>query len=331
MARGGQQGDPTDWVTRAADDAIRHAGGTDRVITCSSGASPSGPVHLGNLREFLTVHFVADELQRRGVSVRHLHVWDDYDRFRKVPAGVDPSWADHIGRPLSAVPDPWECHASWADHFKAPLRDALHELGVDMEEISQTERYTRGSTASRCCTPYAIATTSTRCSRSTAPRSAWPSRSRRRRSSPTPSSRTRTSTPRPAPGSSGSRSSRTAASAGATPPHHGVRRRDHRPLLHLPVVRVHRGHQPGHAERGQAGLEGRLADAVGLRIGRLRAGRHGPRHARLLLHRRPRAGRDRCSTCCGRPGSATASSGSPGCRRCRRPRAASRPRRTRCW
>ena len=144
MARGGQQGDPTDWVTRAADDAIRHAGGTDRIITCSSGASPSGPVHLGNLREFLTVHFVADELQRRGVSVRHLHVWDDYDRFRKVPAGVDPSWADHIGRPLSAVPDPWECHASWADHFKAPLRDALHELGVDMEEISQTERYTSG-------------------------------------------------------------------------------------------------------------------------------------------------------------------------------------------
>ena len=114
------------------------------MITCSSGASPSGPVHLGNLREFLTVHFVADELQRRGVPVRHLHVWDDYDRFRKVPAGVDPSWADHIGRPLSAVPDPWECHPSWADHFKAPLRDALHELGVDMEEISQTERYTSG-------------------------------------------------------------------------------------------------------------------------------------------------------------------------------------------
>ena len=27
MARGGQQGDPTDWVTRAADDAIRHAAG----------------------------------------------------------------------------------------------------------------------------------------------------------------------------------------------------------------------------------------------------------------------------------------------------------------
>lgn len=152
MARGRPQGPPADWVTRAADDALRHAGvtteeaiATGRTLTCASGASPSGPVHLGNLREFLTVHFVADELRRRGIPTRHLHSWDDYDRFRKVPAGVDDSWRDHIGRPLSAVPDPWGCHGSWADHFKAPLRDALAELGVEMDEVSQTEMYRSGA------------------------------------------------------------------------------------------------------------------------------------------------------------------------------------------
>ncbi len=134
---------PTDWVTRAADDAIGHAG-EGKPVTVSSGISPSGPVHLGNLREFLTVHFVADELRRRGVPVRHLHVWDDYDRFRKVPREVDPSYAEYIGRPLSAVPDPWECHPSWAEHFKEPLRESLHAMGCDMEEVSQTERYQAG-------------------------------------------------------------------------------------------------------------------------------------------------------------------------------------------
>jgi lysyl-tRNA synthetase class 1 len=143
-----QDGEPHDWVTRAADDAVRHAAGDGRsdagVITVSSGASPSGRVHLGNLREFLTVHFVAEELRRRGLRTRHLHVWDDFDRFRKVPVGVDPSWSEHIGRPLSAVPDPEGCHDSWAEHFKAPLRDALHAMGVDMEEVSQTERYRAG-------------------------------------------------------------------------------------------------------------------------------------------------------------------------------------------
>ncbi|MBA2954680.1 lysine--tRNA ligase [Nocardioides sp. MAH-18] len=148
MARGAQSGEPHDWVTRAADDAIRHAHdthGEDRVITCASGASPSGPIHLGNLREFITPHFVAEEIRRRGLAVRHLHSWDDYDRFRKVPAGVDPSWAEHIGRPLSAVPDPWACHPSWAEHFKAPLRAALAEMGIEMEEVSQTEQYASGA------------------------------------------------------------------------------------------------------------------------------------------------------------------------------------------
>jgi lysyl-tRNA synthetase class 1 len=134
----------TDWVSRAADDAIRHAGEGAEIVTCSSGVSPSGRVHLGNMREFITVHFVADELRRRGVPVRHLHVWDDYDRFRKVPVGTDPSYAEHVGKPLSAVPDPEGCHPSWAEHYKKPLRDALHAMGIDMEEISQTERYLSG-------------------------------------------------------------------------------------------------------------------------------------------------------------------------------------------
>ena len=73
-ARGADQGaDPTDWVTRTADLALRHAesanGGTlPELVTCASGISPSGPIHLGNLREFLTVHFVAEEIRRRGTS-----------------------------------------------------------------------------------------------------------------------------------------------------------------------------------------------------------------------------------------------------------------------
>jgi len=146
MSRSTPKGEPHDWVTRAADDAIRHheKSGASGPVTCSSGISPSGSIHLGNLREFLMPHFVADELRRRGVPVRHLHVWDDYDRFRRVPAGVDPSYAEHIGRPYTSVPDPWGCHATWSDHFKEPIITALHDLGVDMEEISQTERYRSG-------------------------------------------------------------------------------------------------------------------------------------------------------------------------------------------
>ncbi|WP_220794726.1 lysine--tRNA ligase [Nocardioides pelophilus] len=144
-------------MTRTADLALRHAetvngGDLPDLVTCASGISPSGPIHLGNLREFLTVHFVAEEIRRRGVEVRHLHSWDDYDRFRKVPVGVDPAWSEHIGRPLSAVPDPSGEFPSWAERYKAPLRAALAEMGCEMVEVNQTEMYRAGAYRDRILT-----------------------------------------------------------------------------------------------------------------------------------------------------------------------------------
>ncbi|MFF2508793.1 lysine--tRNA ligase [Streptomyces sp. NPDC058067] len=139
-----------DWVSRYADDVIaeseRRAPGKPVVV--ASGLSPSGPIHLGNLREVMTPHLVADEVRRRGYEVRHLISWDDYDRYRKVPAGVpgtDASWAEHIGKPLTSVPAPaGSAYPNWAEHFKAAMIDALGELGVEFDGISQTEQYTSG-------------------------------------------------------------------------------------------------------------------------------------------------------------------------------------------
>ncbi|MBW1602644.1 lysine--tRNA ligase [Streptomyces sp. JJ66] len=138
----------TDWVSRFADEVIaeaeRHAPG--KPIVCASGLSPSGPIHLGNLREVMTPHLVADEIRRRGHECVHLISWDDYDRFRKVPAGIDPSWSEHIGKPLTSVPaPPGSEHPNWAEHFKAELITALAELGVEYRGVSQTQQYTSGA------------------------------------------------------------------------------------------------------------------------------------------------------------------------------------------
>ncbi len=136
-----------DWVARTAAQVRevgerRHPG---EVPTCASGISPSGPVHLGNLRELMTPHLVADEVRRNGAPCRHILSWDDYDRLRRVPDGMPESLAEHIGRPLTAVPDPLGCHDNYAEHFKAPLLDSLDRLGVQVTEISQTEMYTSGA------------------------------------------------------------------------------------------------------------------------------------------------------------------------------------------
>ena len=90
-------------------------------MTVSSGASPSGRVHLGNLREFLTVHFVAEELRRRGVPTRHLHVWDDYDRFRKVPVGVDESFGQVTWNVMPWSESCWSKGAAVEDFAGAPV------------------------------------------------------------------------------------------------------------------------------------------------------------------------------------------------------------------
>ncbi|UQU62143.1 lysine--tRNA ligase [Couchioplanes caeruleus] len=137
-----------DWVSRFADEVIAEAQrrSPGKPVVCASGLSPSGPIHLGNLREVMTPHLVADEIRRRGHEVVHLISWDDYDRFRKVPAGVDASWAEHIGKPLTAVPaPPGSRFPNWAEHFKAAMIDSLAELGVDYRGISQTEMYTSGA------------------------------------------------------------------------------------------------------------------------------------------------------------------------------------------
>ena len=119
-----------DWVARFADEVVAEAErrAPGKPIVCASGLSPSGPIHLGNLREVMTPHLVADEIRRRGYECRHLLSWDDYDRFRKVPAGVDPSWDAHIGKPLTAVPaPPGSRYPNWAEHFKAPIAAAVRD------------------------------------------------------------------------------------------------------------------------------------------------------------------------------------------------------------
>ncbi|CAM5494849.1 lysine--tRNA ligase [Streptomyces abikoensis] len=144
------QSTEADWVSRFADEVIAEAErrAPGKPIVVASGLSPSGPIHLGNLREVMTPHLVADEIRRRGHQVRHVLSWDDYDRYRKVPNGVpgiDASWAEHIGKPLTSVPAPAGSeHPNWAEHFKAAMVAALAELGIEYDPISQTEQYTSG-------------------------------------------------------------------------------------------------------------------------------------------------------------------------------------------
>jgi len=134
----------TVWSERLAEEVLARSAGEGPIV-CASGISPSGPIHMGNLREVFTTHLVAEALRARGREVTHLHSWDDYDRLRKVPAGVDPAFQDHIGRPLAQIPDPWDADAgSWAERYMGEFTRALSVLGIELHEVRQSERYPAG-------------------------------------------------------------------------------------------------------------------------------------------------------------------------------------------
>lgn len=139
------------WIEQTADAVEAYAASKPNppeTIVCASGVSPSGSIHLGNLREVMTVHLVVEELKRRGRRAEHIHSWDDYDRFRKVPAGVPESFAEHIGKPLASVPDPSGEYPSYADRHIAEFEAAAERLGIvagkNVRYIRQSVAYPRG-------------------------------------------------------------------------------------------------------------------------------------------------------------------------------------------
>jgi len=132
------------WADAIADQLISEHPGEDQ-FTCAAGISPSGVVHFGNFRDVITGHLVACALERKGKKARRIFSWDNFDRFRKVPAGVDESFAQYIGMPLSRVPDPEGKLASYAERFQAPFVEAMNELDIELEYIDQTAMYTSGA------------------------------------------------------------------------------------------------------------------------------------------------------------------------------------------
>src|SRR3546814_9145824 len=51
---------------------------------------------------------------------------------------------EHLGKPLTAIPDPFGKYESFAHHNNAMLRAFLDRNGLDYEFVSSTERYKGG-------------------------------------------------------------------------------------------------------------------------------------------------------------------------------------------
>ncbi|WP_214721330.1 lysine--tRNA ligase [Exiguobacterium sp. s192] len=109
---------------------------------CAAGISPSGPVHIGNFREVVTTYFVVQALRDLGKDVQFLFSWDDYDRFRKVPADIV-GHDRYLGRPYSETPAPTG-EGSYARHFEEMFEKTLRLFQMEPEYRYQHVEYRSG-------------------------------------------------------------------------------------------------------------------------------------------------------------------------------------------
>lgn len=131
------------WAYEAATKLMKQH--PEETITCASGVSPSGYVHVGNFREIATTYFVTKAIQDLGGKPRYILSWDDYDRLRKIPANVSGTSEAEIGRPYTKVPSPDGQAASYGEFFEANFEADLAAIGIQPEFIYETERYESGA------------------------------------------------------------------------------------------------------------------------------------------------------------------------------------------
>jgi lysyl-tRNA synthetase class 1 len=121
----------------------------DEVIF-ETGYGPSGLPHIGTFGEVARTTMVRHAF--RVLTDDKIRTWliafsDDMDGLRKVPDNVpnQEMLAQHLGKPLTQVPDPFGTHASFGEHNNARLRAFLDQFGFDYEFASSTIYYKAGT------------------------------------------------------------------------------------------------------------------------------------------------------------------------------------------
>jgi len=131
------------WADKAVDQLLAERGHGPFLV--ASGISPSGRIHVGNLREVLTADIICRVLRERGISARLIFVADDYDALRKVYPFLDPAvYTKFVGAPLSEIPAP-QGPGTYAEFFLQPFLASLTRLKIEAELIRASELYRSGA------------------------------------------------------------------------------------------------------------------------------------------------------------------------------------------
>src|SRR4030088_3127595 len=118
-------------------------------VLFATGYGPSGLPHIGTFGEVARTTMVRHAfcVLTEGKIRNRLIAFSDYMGGLRKVCGYVPNkemLSEHLGKPLTKVPDPFGTHASFGAHNNARLRAFLDTFGFDYEFASSTDYYASG-------------------------------------------------------------------------------------------------------------------------------------------------------------------------------------------
>lgn len=125
----------------------RAAGRPIETVLFETGYGPSGLPHIGTFGEVARTTWVRQAFHELSDTPTRLVAFsDDMDGLRKVPDNVpnQDMLREHLGKPLTSIPDPFGTHGSFGAHNNARLKAFLDRFGFSYEFFSATDCYRSG-------------------------------------------------------------------------------------------------------------------------------------------------------------------------------------------
>ncbi len=139
---------PFQEARRLLDERLKGKTPDKGYVLFETGYGPSGLPHIGTFGEVVRTTMVrrAFALLAPDIPTRLFAFSDDMDGLRKVPDNIpNPEMVrEHLGKPLTAIPDPFGTHDSFGAHNNARLRAFLDSFGFEYEFQSATDWYKSG-------------------------------------------------------------------------------------------------------------------------------------------------------------------------------------------
>ncbi|MCB0326204.1 MAG: lysine--tRNA ligase, partial [Bdellovibrionales bacterium] len=128
-----------------ADEIAQAIAKTSESCVAATGITPSGHIHIGNMREVLTADAVVKSLRQLGKEVTFYYIADTFDPLRRVYPFLDEeTYLPHVGKPLSEIPGPGDPNESYAEYFLRPFLESLQVLDIQVELVRADQMYKEG-------------------------------------------------------------------------------------------------------------------------------------------------------------------------------------------